>query len=301
MSKTSHQAYVHDKLSEGKGVQIIAESRQCGDVGWVPLEQLHADERVRDARIKSTLPRSDGLLVTALNPVTGLFGVFELVKPDQELDFNSDGHGPADPMTAAREAGEIHAQRVHRTGAFTSAAITAICSGEIKHYEELATAAPSDIDFDAALAMLSQARKPAVDLNIASNGQITLGGKEGMKKSLPCRSTYQVRADVREIDDDGKPNGSLSFRIQEVKSPVEQLPDILRSKRRICASLRTGFDARALGLLHFAKVHEALVDLELQMEYQIAEQRWDIQVIAVLEEQALLAKDRRAQMVFSDW
>lgn len=301
MSKTSHQAYVHDQLSDGKMVQIIAESRRCGDIGWIALEQLHADERVREVRIKSTLPRSDKLLVTALNPVTGLFGVFELVKPDQELDFNSDSHGPADPMIAAREAGDTHAQRVHRAGTLMSAAITDICAGRIKHYEELAAAVPPDVNLDAALAILSQARRPAVDLDIVSNGQISLGGNEGMKKTLPCRSTYQVRADVREIDDDGKPNGTLSFKIQGVQSTVGELPDILKGKRRINASLKTGSDARALGLLHFAKVHEATVDLELQMEYQIAERSWVVQVVAILKEHELLAKDRRAQMVFSDW
>ena len=56
-----------------------------------------------------------------------------------------------------------------------------------------------------------------------------------------------------------------------------------------------------LSLLHFAKVHGALVYLELQMAYQIAERSWDIKVVAIMEEDKLLAKDRPAQTIFKDW
>lgn len=37
------------------------------------------------------------------------------------------------------------------------------------------------------------------------------------------------------------------------------------------------------------------------MAYQMAERNWDIKVVAILEEDELLAKDRPAQTVFNDW
>lgn len=301
MSKFNQHKYTQEKLAQGQMVQIIAESRRIGDSVWVTRDQLHADETMREFMIEKTLPTSDNLLIVALNPATGLFGVFELAKPNPELDFDAGGYQAADPLVAAKEAADIIAERVHRTGIFTETAIRDMSSGTIKHFEDLSAKTPADIDLKTVLAMLAQARKPAIALDISSQGQISIGGVENMKKALPCRTTYKVRADVREIDEDGKPNGTLSFKIQEVKSAGADIPDILNKNSRVGASLKTGADAKALALLHFAKVHEAMVNLELQLEYQFAERRWDVKVVEILDEQELLAKDRRAQMVFSGW
>ena len=282
-------------------VQLMAETRRTGDSVWVTRSQLHADETMREFMIEKALPPSDSLLIVALNPATGLFGVFELVKPIPELDFHAGGYQAADPLKAAKEAADIVAERVHRTGIFAGTAIKDICSGTIKHFEDLSAKTPSDVDVRTVLSILAQARKPSISLDIASQGQIAIGGVENMKKALPCRTTYKVRADVREIDEDGKPNGTLSFKIQELKCAATDIPDILKKNSRVPASLKTGADAKALALLHFAKVHEAMVNLELQLEYQFAERRWDVKVVEILDEQELLTKDRRAQMVFNGW
>lgn len=302
MSKFNHrEKYAQEKLAQGQMVQLIAESRRIGDSAWVTRSQLHADEDMRELMIQKSLPSSDNLLIVALNPATGLFGVFELAKPSPELNFDADGYQAADPLIAAKEAAEIVAKRVHSTGIFTANVIRDICAGTIKHFEDLSATTPPDVDVSTVLSMLAQARKPLITLDIASEGQITIGGVENMKKALPCRTTYKVRADIRAIDDDGKPNGTLSFKIQEVKSTEADIPAILNKNSRIGASLKTGADAKALALLHFARVHEAMVNLELQLEYQFAEHRWDVKVVEILDEQELLAKDRRAQMVFSGW
>ena len=302
MSKLSqHNQYIQEKLAQGQMVQLIAESRRNGDSVWVTRGQLHADEDMREMMIQKSLPTSDNLLIVALNPTTGLFGVFELAKPCPELNFDAGGCQAADPLIVAKEAADIVAARVHRTGTFTGNVIRDICAGTIKHFEDLSAKTPPDVDVSTVLSMLAQARKPSITLDIVSKGQITIGGVENMKKALPCRTTYKVRADVREIDEDGKPNGTLSFKIQEVKSAAADVPDILNKNSRIGASLKTGADAKALALLHFAKVHETTVNLELQLEYQFAEHRWDVKVVEILDEQELLAKDRRAQMVFSGW
>ena len=302
MSKfNQHDKYAEEKLAQGQMVQLMAETRRTGDSVWVTRSQLHADEQMRESMIKISLATSDKLLIVALNPATGLFGVFELAKPSPELDFDAGGYQAADPLVAAKETADIIAQRVHRTGIFAATAIKDICSGTIKHFEDLSSKTPPDVDVTTVLSMLAQARKPSLSLDIASQGQIAIGGVENMKRALPCRTTYKVLADVREIDEDGKPNGTLSFKIQEVKSAGADIPDILNKNSRVGASLKTGADAKALALLHFARVHEATVNLELQLEYQFAERRWDVKVVEILDEQELLAKDRRAQMVFSGW
>lgn len=300
MKKIDLRKYIREKLEQEQMIQIMAETRRDGSRGWITREQLHADEAIREDRIRSTLPNVDELLVVALNPDTGLYGVFEVIKPEPEFDFENGGTEAADPLQSAQQASIVHAERVYRAGTSAESAIKDICNGTIKHYEDLSAETPSDVHFDTVLSMLAQARKPAMELDTLK-GRIKLGGVEHMKKSLPCRTTYRVLADIREIDDDGKPNGTLSFKLQGVESTASSLPDILNTKRRIGAALQTGSDAKALALLHFAKFHQTMVKLELQMEYQIAERLWDIKVVEILEEQELLAKDRPAQAVFSDW
>lgn len=299
-TNTKLRQYVHEQLQQEHMVQIMAETRRNGARGWIPRDQLHADEAVREERIKGMLPSVDQLLVVALNPDTGGFGVFEVVKPEPEFDFENGGTKAADPQQSAQQAAALHAERVHQAGVTTEKTIKGICNGGIKHYEDLAANIPAGVQMDTVLAMLSQARKPVMYMETLK-GRVVTGGAELMKKSLACRTTYQVLADIREINDDGTPNGTLSFKIHSVEPANSTRPDIFLSKRCIGAALQTGSDAKALVLLHFAKVHGTQVRLELQLEYQIAERHWDIKVVEILEEKELLAKDRPIQAVLSEW
>ena len=80
-----------------------------------------------------------------------------------------------------------------------------------------------------------------------------------------------------------------------------KVPVVLKSKGRVGALLQTGSDAKTLALLHFAKLHQSMVTLELQMDYQFADRNWDVKVLGIQDEKELLAKDRPAQAVFADW
>lgn len=276
------------------------ETRRNGARGWIPRDQLHADEALREERIKSMLPTGDQLMVVALNPDTGGFGVFEVIKPEQELDFENGGAEAANPMQSAHQTAALHAEHIQKAGVTAEKAIKGICSGSIKHFEDLVANVPANVRMEAVLSMLSQARKPLMDLETLE-GRVTTGGIELPRKSLACKTTFQALADIREIDDDGSPNGTLSFKIQSIGPTKSAPPEILQTKKRIGAALQTGSDSKSLALLHFAKVHGCLVKLELQMVYQIAERHWDIKVVDILDEKELLAKDRPAQAVFSDW
>lgn len=292
--------HVHAQLQEERMVQIMAETRRNGTRGWIPRHQLHADEILREERIKSMLPSVDQLMVVALNPDTGGFGVFEVIKPEPELDFENGGTEAANPLQSAQRAAALHAEHIQLAGVAAEKTIKGIRAGTIKHYEDLVTQVPVNVRMETVLSMLSQAGKPLIDLETLK-GRVATGGVELPRKSLGCQSTFQILADIREIDDDGSPNGTLSFKIQSNVLAKAALPDILQSKKRIGAALQTGSDFKSLALLHFAKVHSCLVKLELQMVYLIAERRWDIKVVEILDEKELLAKDRPAQAVFSDW
>lgn len=300
MMKGDLRQHLKQMLEQEQMSQVLVETRRNGACGWIRREQLHADEIVREQRIRSVLPHVDEFLVTALNPDTGKFGVFEVVKPEPELDFENGGTKAADPLQSAQAASALHADRIYKAGRTAERVIADLGSAKIKHYEDLSSSIPSDVDFAMVLSMLSQARKPSMEMDTLK-GRVTLGGHEQLKKVLPCRTTYRVLADVRAIDDDGKPNGTLSFKIHQADFTSSPLPDILNSKRRINAALQTGADSKALGLIHFSKLHQALIKLELELEYQIADRDWVINVVGILDEEELLAKDRPAQAVFSEW
>lgn len=298
-SNGKRRQFLQDQLKKEQMHQIMMETRRNGGQGWILRDQLHADEIVREDRIKSLFPADPHLLV-ALQPDTGAFGVFSVAKEEAELDFENGGFEPASPLHSAKESAALHAKNAQVAFATAEKALQGINNGHIKNYEDLAAVIPSGVSTEAVLALLSQTHKPGIDLETLK-GQITLGGAHLTRKLLSRRSTVQALVDVRAIDEDGPPNGTVFFKFESIKPTDTELPDFFRSKRRVCAALQTDSDSKALALLHFAKVPGALVYLELQMAYQIAERSWDIKVVAIMEEEELLAKDRPAQTIFNDW
>lgn len=300
MKNNNVRQYVKQMLELERMTQVLIESRRNCASGWIDRAQLHADELVRERRLHSVLPQSDLLLVTALHVDTGRFGVFEVVKPEAEFDFENGGTKAADPLQLAQAEGALHAERIYKAGRATERVIDGIAKSAIRHYDDLTAGVRPDEDLATVLNMLSQARNSTMEIDTLK-GRIILGGHEHLKKTLPCRTTYRALVDVRAIDDDGKPNGTLSFKIHQVESTSTSLPDILSSKKRINAALSTGSDSRALGLVHFSKLHQIPIKLELELEYQIEDRDWTIKVAGILDEEDLLAKDRPAQAVFADW
>lgn len=300
MKKQNLQKYIRDMLTQGQMVQVAAETRRNGGPAWTRREQQHAEEVIREQRMKSTHDQRDQLLVTAINPETGKFGLFEIVKPQPSLAFEAGGTHEADPLSEANELARIHAEKQYRAGRAAEGIVAGIGRSAIKYYEDLAKNITDGAPLETVLSMVAQAGAPLLEIETLS-GRYTLGGAENLRKTLPCRDTYLVDADIREIDDDGRPNGTILFKIKSVQSSAVELPTVLKSKSRIRAALQTASNAKTLALLHFAKFHQTHVQLELQMEYQIADQDWNICVIQLVDEKGLLLKDRPAQLVLSEF
>ena len=100
-----------------------------------------------------------------------------------------------------------------RAVATAKKAVTGLYSGKLQAYDELLVNTrsnlPANVHQDTVMAILSQTHKPMVTLETLQ-GQVTLCGVEQMKKSIGCADTYCVVADIRAIDDDGKPSGQVS-------------------------------------------------------------------------------------------
>ncbi|MGH8716506.1 MAG: hypothetical protein ACREUI_07250 [Burkholderiales bacterium] len=303
MNKSALRKYINEKLEKGEAVQIVSELREISS-RWVIREEQHAAESMREERIRSGLGKSDELLQVAMNPATGLFGAFLIPKPEGELDFENGGTQAADPIRIAKRGGAILAERLYRAAGTAKKAVSGLHSGKVQSYDDLManirSNLPENVHPDTVMAILAQAHKPSVTLDTLK-GQVTLGGVEQMKKSIGCAATYSVVADIRAIDDDGKPNGRVQFKVHSVLSSTAEVPVVLKSKGRVGALLQTGSDAKTLALLYFAKLHQSMVTLELQMDYQFADRNWDVKVLGIQDEKELLAKDRPAQAVFFDW
>lgn len=303
MNKSELRKYINEKLENGQAVQFASELREISS-RWVIREEQHAAELMREERIRSGLGKSDELLQIAINPATGHFGAFLIPKPESELDLDEGGNQAAKPKDLAKRGSTILADRLYRAAATAKKAVSGLHSGKVQTYDDLLvnirSNLPENVHQDTVMAILSQAHKPLVTLDTLK-GQVTLGGVEQMKKSIGCADTYCVVADVRAIDDDGKPNGSVQFKVHAILESPAEAPAALKSKGRVGAFLKTGSDARTLALLHFAKLHQSTVTLELQMDYQFADRNWEVKVLGIQNEKELLAKDRPAQAVFSDW
>ncbi|MEO8387683.1 hypothetical protein [Polaromonas sp.] len=300
MKKPNLPQYIRSMLAQGQMVQVAAETRRNDGPTWTLREQQHAEEVIRELRMKSTHDQKDQLLITAINPDNGKIGLFEIVKPQPSLAFEAGGTHEADPLSVAGELARIHAEKQYRAGRAAEDIVASIGKSTIKYYEDLAGGIKNGASLETVMSMVAQAGSPPLEIETLS-GRYTLGGTENLRKTLPCRDTYRVDADIREIDDDGRPNGTILFKIKSAQSSATELPPVLRSKSRIRASLQTAANAKTLALLHFAKFHQVYVQLELQMEYQIADRGWNICVIQLIDESGLLAKDRPAQLVLSEF
>jgi hypothetical protein len=286
MNKSELRKYINEALQNGQAVQIVSELREIKS-SWVIRDEQHAAELMREERIRSGLGKSDELVQIAINPATGLFGAFLIPKQESELDLEAGGNLAAKPLEIAKRGSTILAERFYRAAATAKKAVSGLHSGKVQTYEDLVanirSNLPANVHQDTVMTILSQAHKPIATLDTLK-GQVTLGGVEQMKKSIGCADTYCVVADIRAIDDDGKPNGIVQFKIHSILASSAEAPAALKSKSRVRAFLKTGSDARTLALLYFAKLHQSTVNLELQMDYQFADRNWEVKVLGIQNE-----------------
>lgn len=287
------RAFINEQLRVGQFVEFFHEHGTQAAAGgmWRLRDQLHADEAAREQRILEALPKTDNRLVVALDASTRRFSALQLLDPLPALDFHGGTTGAADPKIAAEHSAAENARRTHLANNWVNRAIEEITVGKIKHFEDLQSATPKDVNFDAAKAMLAQAGKPRIELR-SRQGVVQLGGHDLEVKKLPYRTTHRVRVDVREIDEDGKPNGTVQFKVDLKQLTDLRAPDVLRTSDKLKASLETAADARSLAVLHFAKFCQAPVELELALSYLLAERRTELTITQIVNQAEILSSTR---------
>jgi len=286
--------FVNEQLRTRQFVEVLHESRVQSEIGqWRLRDQLHADEVAREQRILDALPKSDKLLVVALDAASGGYSALELLNPIPALDFQGGTHGPADPKIVAEQLAAENARQTHLAHNWANSAIELIALGQIKHFDDLRASAPSNMNFDTGKALLAQASKPRIELR-SRQGVVQLGGRELEVRKLQHRAAHRVLVDVRGIDDDGKPNGSIQFKVDLQRLVDPNAPNELRSSEKLKASLETASDARSLAVLHYAKFCQAPVELELALTYLIAERRTELTITRIVNESAILSSTQRA-------
>jgi hypothetical protein len=277
---------IEEKLRTGQYCEALIEER-VDPPGWRLRSQVHADEAVRESRIRSLLPASDKQLVVALNPSTGVIGALEIFGEAPTIDFDKGGTSPAPAGTVATQLAEIHTRRVHAAHAWSSDAIDAIADGRIKFYEDLVKTIPPDVDTQIAQALVADASQPESISLRSKFGRITSGGKTLSITKLPSRKTYRIWVDVRGADKDARPNGTVTVKIDPTRITDTDTPPALRSSDRLKVALQTRDDSRSISVLLLAGSCNAQAELEVRLDYLLADGRTEIVVSKILNEASI--------------
>lgn len=291
-----HQ-HIQRMLSVKQYAIIAEECRASTSDGLMPLAQLHAVEAQRESRLLDLAPSTDGHVLVAISPTVGTFGIYQVPPQEPELDLVQGGTQPASPLQCAQSSAEIHAEHLHRLLECADSVHNNIRSGSIKHFEDLARSIPSSLNAPQVLEQLRKAHLPMIQLE-SKRGALQLGGKPALaRKFLPCRQTYTVRAEIRAIDDDAKPNGTIHFKNVQSSVSDPSAPPVLNSRHRQSATLATGMESRTISILNYARFCHLQVELELRIDYDLVRGGYNIHVVRVLNEEVIMAETRSPRQI----
>lgn len=294
--KNLHQ-HIQRMLAVKQYAIIVEECRANPSGGLLPLAQLHADEAQRESRLLDAAPRTDGLAVVAISPDTGTFGIYQVPPLLPELDLIQGGTQPADPLQIAQSSADIHVERLHNMLQCADLVHDQIRSGGIKHFEDLSHCIPPSVSAPEVMEQLRKAHLPGIPLE-SKRGALQLGGKPALaRKSLPCRQTYNVRAEVRAIDDDARPNGIIHFRNCQSSLNDPTAPPVLNSRARQSATLATGMEARTISVLNYARFCHIQVELELRIDYDLVRGGYNLHVVRLLNEEEIMSETRSPRQI----
>ena len=292
--------YLRDQLKHRNYAVIASETRRNGVEGLIPRADLHSSEIAREQKLLSLMSRTDKFCCVAIDPDTGLFGVFQVFKPNGELRFEDEETGAA-PTSA--ESSAIAGQRASQlliAGKAAGAIAQKILSSEIKDYESLIAHIPSDVDPDLALQYLKHSKGRPMEIE-TTEGTFSIGGLEKLEDSLPCKQTYNLLVDVKGMERSKKHDATISF------SPVDDqpvgcaLPPRFKNHVSITSEIATSNKRASFKFIHFACAQEQYVKLKLQMDYAVSTGRWTIRVIDILDSADVIANAKSPQMMFKDW
>lgn len=293
MKKNVIQAAIEEKLRTGRYKEVAVEER-ASPHGWRPCAQVHADEIVREARFKSTLPQTDKDLIVVLNTATGTFGALELYPDIPELDLQKGGTRAASPESIANERAELQSRKLEAARVWCAGAVKQINEGKIRSREDLYKSMPAGVDQQLARSLLADAYQQQVMQIRSPAGVFTSGGEQLQVKTLPSRKAYHVWIDVRAADKDTRPSGVVVAKVDQSLVADPDLPQILRTNDRLKFHLQTRDNSRALAALLRAAICQMRAEVEVRMNDLLDEGRIEFILSKVINEAEIEQAEARA-------
>lgn len=292
--------YCRDQLKHGNFKVIASETRRNGAEGLIPRADLHSAEIAREQRFLSLASRTNKFCCVAIDPDTGLFGLYQIFQPNGELAFEDPAAqtDPASPEGAVVARAE--AARMRNAGSTASALANSIIAAEIKDYESLIEKIPKDVDTELTLVHLKHAKGKLMEIE-SSEGVFHSGGYEQLTDSLPCRENYTVIADICKTERGFRHNPSITFVPIQHQPDGCRLPPMFENFTSIQADIATSDRRASLQFIHFSLFQDMYVKLELELAYAIATGRWSVKVVDILDSKEVIGNAKSAQMVFNDW
>lgn len=292
--------FVRSQLRHGQYVAIAVESRCDGLGGTVQRPELHAAEVLREERAKALQGGRQQYVVVAITPSNGLFGLYEILKPNGELDFGQGNDAPADPSAGTRETAILRAERLLRTMKATENVAKRLSNREIVDYESLIAAVPTGVEQSAVLEQLKFARSDRSSYETPA-GDFSAGGFDQMPHSIACNREYKVVAEILKTDKLKSGNGSVTVKIVESPENPASFPSVLIKGTQLQAEIATSNKRNSLRLFHFAACQDKNIHLSLQLDYVFSKRRWNIRVADILFKNEMIESATPVQEIFSDW
>lgn len=259
----AHQ-HAQKEISSGRMVPVIVEMRRNGRKGWALLHDLHNAEKADASRLRAAVGLADDSVHIAIEPESGRVGVFIVSRREQAFDFFNGGAAPADPIGEATESASILQSKIQRSFDSAREVLQQYAEGRHVYSEDVFDCLPAGVPADSVREILRQAHLEPLDVEIAGRVE-TLGGQRNVPRHMPSRLTYEVLADVRSVNRDGKPNGTAVVKILAVSTPVTSAAFPIYAGVSLTVELRTTSDQRSLALLHLAAFYDRSVRLKLGM------------------------------------
>lgn len=292
--------YLREQLKLNKFKMIACESRRNGLEGLSPRADLHSSEIAREQKFLALTSKTNKFCCVAINPDTGLFGVYQVFQPNGELPFEDQDAGAIPTSAEATVIAAAEALSLRKAGNAATAIAKGIIAAEIKDYETLIETIPKDVDPNLTLQHLKLAKGRLTDIE-TSDGTFSSGGYEQLKDAIPCKQHYTIVADISKTEEGIKQNPCITFVPSQNQPDGCKLPPMFKNQVSIQADITTANKRAALKFIHFSLFQDLDVKLELELEYAITTGRWSVKVVDILGSKEVIKNAKSAQSVFENW
>lgn len=290
--------HAQTEIAAGRMSPVITEVRRQGRRGWTLVHDLHNAEKADVLRLRATAGFADDTIHVAIEPESGRVGVFVVPRREQEIDFMNGGAAPADPMAKAAESASFLQAQIHGSFDAASAVLQQYADGQHVFCEDVFERLPANVPAATVREILRQAHMEPLEVEIAGRIE-TLGGQRHVPRQMPSRITYDVLADVRSVNRDGKPNGTATLKIASISTSMTSTAFPIHVGSSLTAELRTTADQRSLALLHLAGFYDRSVRLKLGMAVNLNSGRTEF-FIKEVDEEDLIRCERPVQAILEE-